>query len=205
MNNMIKTLATGVALATLFSASVHAAFVPYTIAELRRDYPDLKPGFNDESLLETARIDSALQMERDLHLRARWTGDEYSRAEASERLTRIRLDYQVGPNFTRDQLVEAGAARTLNRFISNHGLSAHFTQSELILAEGRKTAVEYGFKGQIEPGEPENTRRLRAKPLTRRISATGTCPSTGVSKSCAPISDPRKRSDTQAFRDSRRA
>jgi hypothetical protein len=151
MNNMIKTLATGVALATLLSASVHAAFVPYTIAELRRDYPDLKPGFNDENLLETARLDSAMQMERDLNLRARWTGDEYARAEANERLTRIRLDYQVGPNFTRDQLVEASAARTLNEFIHNHGLSGHFTQSELILAEGRKTAVEYGFKGQNEP------------------------------------------------------
>lgn len=151
MKKIMRALVAGTAF-TLLAASVHAApYLPYTMSELRQEFPELQPGFNDEKLYEVVRLNTESSMEKELGLHPGWTGDEYARAYAQKRLTTIRQEYQVGPDFTRDQLIEISAASVLNSFISHRGMPAHFSQADLLRAEGRKAAVEVGFKDQKEP------------------------------------------------------
>lgn len=151
MNNFTKAIAAGVALAAIFVTTTQAAFTPYSLSQIHKDYPSLGAHFNDEDLYEAIRLDTARSIENELHLQPGWTGNDYARADALRRLTQFRERFDAAPGFTRDQLVNADAAHDVNSFMRNRQLQAHFTQADLIRSVGRAKAVQEGFKGQVEP------------------------------------------------------
>jgi hypothetical protein len=147
MNNIVKALVVGVALSAIFCPSLQAASVPFSIDELRIRYPDLPKGFNDEKLLEAARLGTAADIEQEFHLGPNWTGEEYARAVALDKLTQLRERNGLLSNFTRDQIVDNKAAIAVSDFIREHNLSAHFTQAELVRRDGEKRVIqEQGLK-----------------------------------------------------------
>lgn len=147
MKNIVKSLICGAALAVMICPSVQAALVPYSISELNARYPGLANGFNDERLYDAVRLGTAAEFERELHLPPNWNGDQYARAEALRKLTKIRAKYGLLNNFTRDQIVENQAASIVNEFLKEYKLSAHFTQADLIRGNGeRRVAREQGME-----------------------------------------------------------
>lgn len=151
MNKFAQAIAAGVALAAIFATTTQAAYPPYSMTQVHTDYPNLPAHFNDEQLYEAVRLDTAASLEKELHLQAGWTGDEYASAEAMRRLMLFRDRYEAAPGFTRDQVVDADAAHDVNSFMKYHRLQAHFSQADLIRSIGRVKAIKEGFKGQMEP------------------------------------------------------